>query len=551
MSDEIAQDEEDAEDYDLEAIEHRTRIRDDDEATLVGTHRGPAVTEDSVVFEIGDDDDEQTPRRVPKLSGEQVRDGEDERKGLMTSPATLTVPHRIPHLQPPKPLKNRSDMKFTSVFASIGKKLLKKAGRVKPESVINEQEQDATFGPVDVVDSGSPIIPELSFGEHIGIDVDAWMPGAFDASVTETKESYPTIPSLTTDSETVSPSSQPSVVGTIDTAASSFSRSEPISFGCANSDALDLQSPRCVEDRYVSLMSLVECYEDCEVVAVSSDAEKATENKCRSVQEVLDSPHLDDLDDYRNVKIPESSAIYSVPYTQTVSRVAASQVCYTNTILLMARQSQFYQTNFVLNGTRSPMLMPESVHEDRFAQAYPKSVSPNHYYPQHRPLDISLPEPFCLVHKDPFAQAHPTQYLRTNTIPNRDLSILVHLNHSASTVSSTLAQSRSRQTIIALVTNFNKSVYPYNLAQVSAAALISDAGTKVGSRRLFCSSPPTSVSLNHSHARQRPLEISFHVPFRLESRFRQTIIALSGTQFDFSKSVCPYDLAQTLSLAPT
>ncbi|ESK95509.1 integral membrane protein [Moniliophthora roreri MCA 2997] len=88
MSDEIAQDEEDAEDYDLEAIEGRTRVRDDDEATLVDNRRGPPVTEDSVVFEIGDEeDDDHTPissRRPGRLSGEQVRGGEDERKGLMS-----------------------------------------------------------------------------------------------------------------------------------------------------------------------------------------------------------------------------------------------------------------------------------------------------------------------------------------------------------------------------------------------------------------------------------------------------------------------------------
>jgi len=65
MSDELAQDEEDAEDYDLEALESRTNTRimddedDDDDETLVGSRRGgPAsVTEDAVVFEIGDEDD--------------------------------------------------------------------------------------------------------------------------------------------------------------------------------------------------------------------------------------------------------------------------------------------------------------------------------------------------------------------------------------------------------------------------------------------------------------------------------------------------------------
>jgi hypothetical protein len=92
MSDEIAQDEEDAEDYDLDALEHRIRARDDDDdATLVG-RRGPdSVAEDNVVFEIGDEDggsdedDGMTPkkRRGERLSGEQVQAGQEEREGLM------------------------------------------------------------------------------------------------------------------------------------------------------------------------------------------------------------------------------------------------------------------------------------------------------------------------------------------------------------------------------------------------------------------------------------------------------------------------------------
>ncbi|KIY69163.1 hypothetical protein CYLTODRAFT_489174 [Cylindrobasidium torrendii FP15055 ss-10] len=87
MSDELAQDEEDAEDYDMEALEHRSRLRgddhDDDESTLVGDRRNNApLHDDTVVFEIGDDDEAETPihkkRRPERLSGEQ-----DERQGLM------------------------------------------------------------------------------------------------------------------------------------------------------------------------------------------------------------------------------------------------------------------------------------------------------------------------------------------------------------------------------------------------------------------------------------------------------------------------------------
>ena len=64
MSDELAQDEEDAEDYDPESLELRTNARmmdddEDDDETLVGGRRGgPAsIAEDAVVFEIGDEDD--------------------------------------------------------------------------------------------------------------------------------------------------------------------------------------------------------------------------------------------------------------------------------------------------------------------------------------------------------------------------------------------------------------------------------------------------------------------------------------------------------------
>ncbi|KAH9944248.1 lung seven transmembrane receptor-domain-containing protein [Epithele typhae] len=85
MFDELAQDEEDAEDYDLESLERRTEARgfheDDDAATLVG--RG--VGDDAVVFEIGDEDeqgeeDEATPKR---RRGEQHDGNAHEREGLM------------------------------------------------------------------------------------------------------------------------------------------------------------------------------------------------------------------------------------------------------------------------------------------------------------------------------------------------------------------------------------------------------------------------------------------------------------------------------------
>jgi len=88
MFDEIAQDEEDAEDYDLESLERRTEARgppeDDDTATLVGRAPG-SLAEDAVVFEIGDEEgDEDDPMSAKKRHTSENHDGADhEREGLM------------------------------------------------------------------------------------------------------------------------------------------------------------------------------------------------------------------------------------------------------------------------------------------------------------------------------------------------------------------------------------------------------------------------------------------------------------------------------------
>lgn len=88
MSDEVAQDEEDVEDYDLDAIQNRSRAReddDDDAATLVAGRRGhhnDSVTDDQVVFEIGDEDEDEDAKKR-RLSGENVEDDRGERQGLM------------------------------------------------------------------------------------------------------------------------------------------------------------------------------------------------------------------------------------------------------------------------------------------------------------------------------------------------------------------------------------------------------------------------------------------------------------------------------------
>ena len=90
MSDEVAQDEEEAEDYDLEAIQSRTQAREDDDeddaATLVAGRRGHnhsnSLSDDQVVFEIGDEDDDEDAKKR-RLSGENSEGSQGEREGLM------------------------------------------------------------------------------------------------------------------------------------------------------------------------------------------------------------------------------------------------------------------------------------------------------------------------------------------------------------------------------------------------------------------------------------------------------------------------------------
>ncbi|KAG1864765.1 lung seven transmembrane receptor-domain-containing protein [Suillus subalutaceus] len=94
MSDEIAQEDEDAEDYDLETLQQRTVAREDDEITLVNSRREPeALAEDHVVFEIGDEDigsDDEGETAVKKrrggerrASGDRQDSADEERQGLI------------------------------------------------------------------------------------------------------------------------------------------------------------------------------------------------------------------------------------------------------------------------------------------------------------------------------------------------------------------------------------------------------------------------------------------------------------------------------------
>jgi len=72
MSDELAQDEDDAEDYDLEALERHDDGHDgyDDDATIVGDRRAITTLQaDDVVFEIGDDDMHDSDDEAPRKTG--------------------------------------------------------------------------------------------------------------------------------------------------------------------------------------------------------------------------------------------------------------------------------------------------------------------------------------------------------------------------------------------------------------------------------------------------------------------------------------------------
>lgn len=90
MSDELAQDEEDAEDYDMDALEERGQphpLNADGVPEAPRTSRR-RVGEDELVFEIGDDEDDDDGRgRTPmskrtRPSGENGRE-EYEQEGLM------------------------------------------------------------------------------------------------------------------------------------------------------------------------------------------------------------------------------------------------------------------------------------------------------------------------------------------------------------------------------------------------------------------------------------------------------------------------------------
>lgn len=95
LSDELAQDEAEAEDYDLESLEPRGRRHaedDDDDATLVSRRDdGHEAISNDVVFEIGDEDggsEDEDENRTKKRRTERSRNENgqlEERRGLVES----------------------------------------------------------------------------------------------------------------------------------------------------------------------------------------------------------------------------------------------------------------------------------------------------------------------------------------------------------------------------------------------------------------------------------------------------------------------------------
>lgn len=110
MSTELAQDEDDAdgrdaEVYDLESMERGALVKDDaDTEGGIRLHGGeePLRTplgEDGVVFEIGDEDDDEHsshPRRAPSDAngGYEIEDDKDENQGLMSNSKSPGIERR-------------------------------------------------------------------------------------------------------------------------------------------------------------------------------------------------------------------------------------------------------------------------------------------------------------------------------------------------------------------------------------------------------------------------------------------------------------------------
>jgi hypothetical protein len=93
MSDEIAQDEEEAEDYDMDALESRGQPHPlNADGIPQAPSRRRSLGEEDVVFEIGeegnsDDEDRQgrTPRSARPRRSDDLEGGREEREGLMSN----------------------------------------------------------------------------------------------------------------------------------------------------------------------------------------------------------------------------------------------------------------------------------------------------------------------------------------------------------------------------------------------------------------------------------------------------------------------------------
>ncbi|EEB89321.1 hypothetical protein MPER_12593 [Moniliophthora perniciosa FA553] len=189
------------------------------------------------------------------------------------------------------------------IVSSIGTKVFKKAQRVKARNV---RGRDTPSGAVAAVDDNQYKLPALeAMDEGLGFDVEAYrVPGALDISTT-----LRSIPSLPTDA----PSSVPSAIATADITSYSSTALPSESTTAGTNEIETIFSPKPEGPKYISLTSAVQIFQEVKATAPASC--QNTRKVPRTVTEVLDSPHTDDIAYYKNVKIPDAPSIQLVPYT--------------------------------------------------------------------------------------------------------------------------------------------------------------------------------------------------------------------------------------------
>ncbi|EEB89620.1 hypothetical protein MPER_12260 [Moniliophthora perniciosa FA553] len=187
----------------------------------------------------------------------------------------------------------------------LAPKVFKKAQRGKARNV---RGRDTPSGVVAAVDDNQYKLPALeTMDERLEFDVEAFtMPGAL--AIPTTPADILSIPSLPTN--TLS-SSVPSVIATADVPSCSSTNLPSESTITGTSEMETIFSPKPDAIQYHSFTSAGDILRDVKATTAASFP-----NTCkapRSVKEVLDSPHTDDIAYYQNVKMPEAPSIEMVP----------------------------------------------------------------------------------------------------------------------------------------------------------------------------------------------------------------------------------------------